>query len=274
MDLELVEHLDFADALAGLYLLAGRHADEAELPADGGAHHQVVQALARTFVLLLFAVAVVQQQVAADDGDGRVVAQALALQAGCLLLVAVLVFGHLELGLALDAHAELFLLQFEALAQLLQFVVGLQGLLLQGEALLFHFDFLFAVGDELLFPLVTLVFDGAQQVEVLQHEDGVSLLHHVALLAYDAAHAARLAGVDLDGEDGLHESFDVDILHELVVFHFGHLQVLGVDTQLARSGREDDDVNQEGGKDHSACQVVTVTDVPGFLFEFDIHFID
>ena len=198
-------------------------------------------------------------------------AQALALQAGSLLLVAVFVFGHLKLGLALDAHAELFFLQLEALAQLLQFVVGLQGLLLQGKALLFHLDFLFAVGDELLFPLVTLVFDGTQQVEVLQHEDGVALLHHVALLAHDAAHAARLAGVDLDGEDGLYESFDVNILHELVVFHFGHLQAFGVDTQLARSGREDDDVNQEGGKDHSACQVVTVTDVPGFLFKFDIH---
>ena len=252
-------------------MLAGRHADEAELPADGGTHHQVVQALARTLVFLLFTVAVVQQQVAADDGDGRVVAQALALQAGCFLLIAVLVFGHLELGLALDAHAELFLLQFEALAQLLQLVVGLQGLLLQGEALLFHFDFLFAVGDELLLPLVTLVFDGTQQVEVLQHKDGVSLLHHVALLAYNAAHAARLAGVDLDGEDGLHESFDVDILHELVVFHFSHLQALGVDAQLARASRKDDDVDKEGGKYHSACQIVTVTDVPGFLFEFDIH---
>ena len=130
MYLELVEYLDFADAFAGLYLLARRHADEAELPADGGAYYQVVQTLARTFVLLLFTVAVVQQQVAADDGDSRIVAQALALQAGCLFLVAVLVFGDLELSLALDTHAKLFFLQFKTLAQLLQFVVSLQGLLL------------------------------------------------------------------------------------------------------------------------------------------------
>ena len=139
---------------------------------------------------------------------------------------------------------------------------------------MFHFDFLLAVGNELFFPLVALVFDGTQQIEILQHEDGIAFLHHVAFFAHNAAHTTCLTGVDLDGEDGLHESFDVDIFHEFVVLHFSHLQALGIDTQLARSGRENDDINQEGGKYHSACQIVTVTDVPGFLFEFDIHFIN
>ena len=198
-------------------------------------------------------------------------AQALALQAGGLLLVAVLVFGHLKLGLALDAHAILLFLQLEALAQFLQLVVGLQGLLLQGEALLLHLNLFLAVGDELFLPLVALVFDGAKQVEVLQYKDGVALFHHVALFANDAAHAARLAGVDLDGEDGLHESFDVDILHELVVLHFGHLEAFGVDAQLAGSGGKDDDIDQEGQEDDASGQVVAVADVPGFLFEFDVH---
>ena len=143
--------------------------------------------------------------------------------------------------------------------------------MLQGEALLLHFNFLFATGDELLFPLVTLVFEGAQQVRVLQHQNGVALLQHVALLAHNALHTACLAGVDLDGEDGLHQSFHIDVFHELALPYFGHLKAIGVDAQLARPCGENDNVHQQGCGNNSTQQVIAVADVPGFLFEFDIH---
>ena len=161
--------------------------------------------------------------------------------------------------------------QLEGLAQFLQLVLRLQGLLPEGDALLLHLYLLFAVGEELLLPLVALVFYLAQQFGIVQHEDGVALPQQAAFLGHDALHAARLAGVDQDGEDGLHQSLHVDVLQELVVLHFADLYVVHRHTQAAWPGGEDNDVDEQGQEGGSAQQVITVPDVPGFLFQLYIH---
>ena len=269
--LVLVQHLHLGNVFGGGHLLPGHHLDEAQLPVRGGCHHQAVQASAGTLVLLAFALAVVAQEVAADEVDGRVVAQALAFQAGGLQLEAVFGFGHFQLGLALDAHGIFLLVQAEGLAQALQFVLRLQGLLPEGDALLFHLDFFLPVGEELLLPLVALVLDVAQQFGIVQHEDGVALAQEAAFFGHDALHAARLAGVDQDGEDGLDKAFHVDVFQELVVLHFADLDVFQRDAQAARTQGEDDDVDEQSGEGGSAQEVVTVPDVPGFLFQLYVH---
>ena len=104
-----------------------------------------------------------------------------------------------------------------------------------------------------------------------QHEDGVALAQEAAFFGHDALHAARLAGIDQDGEDGLDKAFHVDVFQELVVLHFADLDVFQRDAQAARTQGEDDDVDEQSGEGGSAQEVVTVPDVPGFLFQLYVH---
>ena len=66
-----------------------------------------------------------------------------------------------------NAHAVLLLVKGKTLAQAVEVIIGLQGLLLQVQAFLLHFNFFFAVGDKLLFPVVALVFKGKASVMTL-----------------------------------------------------------------------------------------------------------
>ena len=92
-----------------------------------------------------------------------------------------------------------------------------------------------------------------------------------AFLGHDALHAARLARVDQDGEDGLDEAFHIDVFQELVVLHFADLYVVRRDAQAARPQRQGDDVDEQAQEGGPAQQVVTVADVPRFLFQLYVH---
>ena len=65
--------------------------------------------------------------------------------------------------------------------------------------------------------------------------------------------------------------FHVDVFQELVVLHFADLDVFQRDAQAARAQGEDDDVDEQSGEGGSAQEVVTVPDVPGFLFQLYVH---
>ena len=267
----LVQHLDFRNAFAGSDLLSRSHLDKAELAGDGSFHHQVAESFAGAFILLPFPFAVVLDEVFADDGDGRVMTEAFPLKMGIFHFIVVFVLGNFELRLALDAHAVLLLVKGKTLAQAVEVIIGLQGLLLQVQAFLLHFNFFFAVGDKLLFPVVALVFNAAQQVGVFHDEDGISLPEQAPLLSYDAFHASGFTCIDLDGKDGLNHSLHIYIFHKFAVFDFGYLYVVLLDTQFAGTQRKGDYINQEGKEGNASRQIVAVTDVPGFLFKFYIH---
>ena len=132
--------------------------------------------------------------------------------------------------LALDTHAVLLLVKSKTLAQTVEVIVGLQGLLLQVQTFLFHFNFFLTVSDELFFPIIALVFNAAQQVGVLQDKDGVSVPEQTSLLSYDTLHASGFACVDLDGEYRLNQSLHIYIFHELSVLDFGYLDVVLLNT--------------------------------------------
>ncbi len=156
--------------------------------------------------------------------------EAFPLKMGIFHFIVVFVLGNFELRFALDAHAVLFLVEGETLAQAVEVIVGLQGLLLQVQAFLFHFNLFFSVSDELLFPVVALVFDAAQQVGVFQDKDGVSLPEQAPLLSYDAFHASDFTCIDFDGKDGLNHSLHIYIFHKFAVLDFGYLYVVLLDT--------------------------------------------
>ena len=94
---------------------------------------------------------------------------------GIFHFIVVFVLGNFELRLALDAHAVLLLVKGKTLAQAVEVIIGLQGLLLQVQAFLLHFNFFFAVGDKLLFPVVALVFNAAQQAAVVVIERHIAV---------------------------------------------------------------------------------------------------
>ena len=144
-------------------------------PATGAFTTRLPSRSQGAFILLPFPFAVVPNEVFADDGDGRVMTEAFPLKMGIFHFIVVFVLGNFELRLALDAHAVLLLVKGKTLAQAVEVIIGLQGLLLQVQAFLLHFNFFFAVGDKLLFPVVALVFDTAQQVGVF-HDEGWYLL--------------------------------------------------------------------------------------------------
>jgi hypothetical protein len=98
------------------------------------------------------------------------------LQGAFLQIELIFRFAHFQLSLALDTHLVFFLFQFEVLLQTIHIVLGLQSLLLQIEASLFHLDFAFLVGIALVFPFIVLVFHFACQGRVGQHKDGVAFL--------------------------------------------------------------------------------------------------
>ena len=273
MDLILIEYFDFGDTFTGAHLLSRSNFHKAQLSADGCFHYQIAQTLCGPFILLTLPLHIGSYQIFADDGHGRIVAKTFALQFGILHLVIVFVFRHFELCFTLDAHAEFFFVQRETFFQACQFVIGFQRLLFQAQAFLFHFDFFLLISDALLLPVVPLVFDATQQVRIREGQNRISFLEQTAFLGYDTLYASRFTGVYFNGENRLYQSFHIDVFHKLVIFDFGYLYVFRLDAELARPGRQNDDVNKESDKCNSSGYVEFIADVPGFLFNFNIHII-
>ena len=67
------------------------------------------------------------------------------------------------------------------------------------------------------------------------------------------------------------KSFYIHIFHEFIILYFGNLHILLIDTHFAGTGRKNDNVNDESKEYNSSCQIITVANVPGLLFKFNIH---
>ena len=135
---------------------------------------------------------------------------------------------HLQLSLTLHAHLEFFAVESDAFFQAFQFVVVGKGLLFQVQTFLFHFNLLLLIGNHLLFPFVTLVFNIAEQIGIGKNKNGVSLLKQTSLFTDNPFHASSFTSIDLDGQYRLNEPFHIYIFHEIRLFHFCNLYIFGI----------------------------------------------
>ena len=262
MDFEAVEHLHVAHPLSGTDLLSRHDVGQAQLSGHRGTDNQILHAACLAAESLFLAGHVALQQLALDGSHDRIVAQVLLLQPGGARLVGVFVGRHFQFGLALDAHVVLLAVQGVAFLQPLQFVFCLQALLLQGEPVAGDFQQLAAVFDALFLQFAQFVGDVAFHLRVLQDEQGVANLHHVAFLADDAGYVAALQAVHLYGHDGMHDAFHVHVFQEVGVPDFGNLHVLLVHAELARAECQHGRIAQQGDEGQGGQQVVAVTDEP------------
>ena len=125
-------------------------------------------------------------------------AQTFQLQSCASGLIVEFVPSHFQLCFAFDSHIEFLFVECIAFFEPVQFVSRLQGFLLQVDAFLFHLDLFLLIRDQLLFPFILLVLDGADKVGIVECQDCISLIHHSPFLCYDLIYAACFAGVDLD----------------------------------------------------------------------------
>ena len=159
--------------------------------------------------------------------------QTLLLQGCIFLFVAVFIFCYLQLSLTLHAHLEFFAVESNAFFQAFQFVVVGKGLLFQVQTFLFHFNLLLLIGNHLLFPFVTLVFNIAEQIGIGKNKNGVSLLKQTSLFTDNPFHASSFTSIDLDGQYRLNEPFHIYIFHEIRLFHFCNLYIFGIYPQFS-----------------------------------------
>ena len=71
----------------------------------------------------------------------------------------------------------------------------------------------------------------------------------------------------------MHHAFHIHILQKITVFHFGYLYRLRIDTQPARTRGEHCRIDQAACHQCAYRQTKAVAHVPGFLFQFYIHFL-
>ena len=191
--------------------------------------------------------------------------QTLLLEPSGLRLVLILLAFHVQLRLALDAHAELLLAQGVAVRQPLYLVAVGQHLLAELQCLLLHLDFLLAVGHELLVQRVLLRLHLLYQFGVGQQQDGVALLHPRTLLHDDALHVAAHAAVHLQGQHGLHHALLLHILQEVGLRHFGDAQRPARHPLPGGRALQHQRVNGQRGKQHASNHVILVAHEPRFL---------
>ena len=146
--------------------------------------------------------------------------------------------------------------------------------MLQVDTFLFHLNLFLLIRDQLLFPFILLVLDGADKVGIVECQDRVSLVHHSSFLCNDPVHAAGFAGVDLDGEDGLHDTFDVYIFQKFVACRFSDDQVFCIGTELPATRGGDPDIDEKNNKCDSPGDMPAVAVINGFLCYGLVHVYD
>ena len=156
--------------------------------------------------------------------------QALLLQSSIFLFVIILILSHLQLSLALYAHLILFTVKGNAFFQTFKLIIIRQSLLFQIQTLLLHFNLLLLIGNHLLFPFVTLVFDVTKQVRIGKNKNSITLLKQTAFFPHYLFYTSRFAGIDLDSQYGLNQSFHIYIFHEVSIYHFRYLDIPDINT--------------------------------------------
>ena len=116
--------------------------------------------------------------------------------------------------------------------------------------------------DLLFLPSQAFLFDSALQVRIVNDKDGVANVEHSAFFGNDASNASVFATVDLDGHDGLNESFDIDILAEVIVLDFAYLNIIGIGMYRCRAEKGYNIINKECQENSSEGDVILVAYVP------------
>ena len=233
MYLILIEYLYFSNAFTGRNLLARSNSDKAKLSFYRSRHHQIIQSLVSTFIFFAFPFPIIANQLFTNHRNGRIMSQTFLLQGCVFLLIVILILSNLQLCLTLYSHLKFFPIKGYALFQSFQLVTVRQSLLLQVKALLLHLYLLFLIGNHLLLPFVTLVFNAAKQIRIGKDKNGISLLKQTSFLANDAFNASCFTGVDFNGQYRLNQSFYIYIFHKIILFDFRYLSILGVNTQFS-----------------------------------------
>ena len=268
---EAVHNLDFAHFAAAADFLAGHAVDGTELSVAGGADDEVAQAGFGAAQALLLVGQLALGALGVQRGQGGVAAQALQLQLGATMAVVVLGFGQVQLGAALDAHAELLLVEAVLLLQPRELVGGLERLLTDGDALLLHLELFLLLRAEQAGVGGALVGNLLLQLGVGEDEEGVALAHHSALLGNDFADGAALDSTHTHGADGLEDAVGIDVLGELGLSDLadgdgigGKPQRLGAKGDQHKGYKDDDGTGS--GKELSA-----MADVPGAFGKGNVH---
>ena len=161
--------------------------------------------------------------------------EALHLQPCPFHLIPVLLLGHVQFSLALDAHAKLLAALPERLVEGCHLVFGIECLLAQGDGFLLHFNLLLPVVALAVLPFLLFVEGGAEQFGIGQYQDGVARLKHGSLFGHNAFYKSAFQRIDLHGLDGLHDSLYIDKLPEGRVCHIGHATGFAVEPKPARA---------------------------------------
>ena len=195
----------------------------------------------------------------------------LPLQGGLPALIVIVLFQHVELRLALDAHAAFLATLFKGLFENGHLVCRIQCLLTKRQGTLLHLYLLFAEIPLLVLPFHLLLVDGAQEFGIAQYENGVAHLQHRPLFCHNAFHESALQRVEPNGLDGLHQTFHIHIFPERGFHRLDDAMRLGIDLELSRTYRKEDGIAGTDDEDCTSQYMKQVPDIPGAGFELNVH---
>ena len=236
LQLEPAHHLHLPHTAAGTHLLSLGHTHIAELSCHWRTHYQLPRAPHHPLEFLIRLLPVGGYHLPLEASGDGVVAQVLHLQEHLLPLVLIILFRHLQLRLALDAHAVFLPALLERFLQARHLVLGIEGLLLEVDGLLRHLYLLLTVVAPVVAPGVALIVDGVVELGVGEYQDCVALTKHRSFLCHHSLHEATLHGVHLNGLYRLHQSLNIYILHEGSFLYLGYHQIVSAHFLATDSG--------------------------------------
>ena len=138
---------------------------------------------------------------------------------------------------------------------------------------MFHLIPLKTVVHLLFLPCQPLRFYASHQFGIVNNKDGVALFQHSAFGGFYLRYVARFKAVYFNVEDGMHDTFNIQIFTEIVKLGFCNRHIFFVDKFCSRFKYQIDvDYNKQRGC-YCTNQLSLVAYVPRTFLKFYIHIV-